>query len=130
MVIHFMLAEWVFMLSFSDQYVKVSLYHKLIRQYQWKSSKKKQTISPTYNERFEFDVLDMNVDSLLLEILVMDYDRFGRDIVIGTVKIGANVSEDSCKVHWEEVIRSPNTAVSRWHCMSRTESARSKTHTL
>ncbi len=106
------------------------LYHKDVRLIQWKSSKKKQTLSPTYNERFEFDVRKMNVDSLVLEVLVMDYDRFGSDIVIGMVKIGADVSEASCRAHWEELVRSPGTTVSRWHNMSRADSATSKTYTL
>ncbi len=116
-----------FLFFVSDPYIKVYLHHKLIRQYQWKSSIKKQTVSPIYNERFQFNVLEMSLDEVTLEILVMDYDRFGRDSVIGSVQIGADVSEDSCKTHWEELVSTPSRAVSRWHSVAPVQLARTYT---
>ncbi|XP_064397992.1 synaptotagmin-7-like isoform X2 [Halichondria panicea] len=110
-----------------DPYIKVRLHHKLIRQYQWKSSIKKQTVSPIYNEQFQFDVLQMSLDKVTLELLVMDYDRFGRDSVIGSVQIGADVSEDSCKTHWEELVSTPSHAVSRWHSVTSVKLTRTYT---
>ena len=116
-----------FLFFVSDPYIKVYLHHKLIRQYQWKSSIKKQTVSPIYNERFQFNVLEMSLDEVTLEILVMDYDRFGRDSVIGSVQIGADVSEDLCKTHWEELVSTPSHAVSRWHSVAPVQLARTYT---
>lgn len=57
----------------------------------------------------------MNIDAISIEFIIMDYDRFSRDDVVGTVRVGADAIEESCLAHWEEIIASPNHAVSRWH---------------
>lgn len=97
--------------------MKVYLYHHGVCQHKWKSSIKKQCLTPVFNEPFEFDILNMTVDSMSIELIIMDYDRFSRDTVVGTVEIGSKASEESCHSHWDEVISAPNQAVSRWHRM-------------
>lgn len=83
-----------------------------------------------YNEQFAFDIRDMTLDNVALKFMVMDYDRFGRDIVIGTVMIGTNVTEDMSKAHWEEITKTPNHAVSRWHKMVHRLHTTRRTYTL
>ena len=80
-----------------------------------------------YNEQFQFDIFNMTVDNIFLEFIVMDYDRFSRDDIVGTVRVGSDVTEESCRAHWEEVIASPNHAVSRWHRI--VPKGRPRTHT-
>ncbi len=46
----------------------------------------------------------MSVDELQVEILVMDYDRFGRNNELGSVSFGCDVNRESGKVHWNKVI--------------------------
>lgn len=42
-----------------------------------KTSTKRNTLNPVYNEAIVFDVLPENIEQISLLIAVMDYDRFG-----------------------------------------------------
>ena len=45
----------------------------------------------------------------------MDYDRFSRNDHVGIVDFGCEVSHDSGRNHWQEIIDSPREAISHWH---------------
>lgn len=62
-------------LSFSDPYVKVSLLCDGRRLKKKKTTIKKNTLNPTYNEAIIFDIPPENMDQVSLLISVMDYDR-------------------------------------------------------
>ena len=51
----------------------------------------------------------------MLQIVVMDYDRFSRNDHVGIVDLGCDVSNDSGRNHWEEIINSPKEPISHWH---------------
>ena len=98
-----------------DPYVKLDLYYKDRRVHKWKTSVKKNTLIPVYNEPFKFDLSRMDVKDVTLEAIVMDYDRFGRNDIIGMVTLGSNVSDETGKAHWLEMLSSPRQQVSHWH---------------
>ncbi len=81
----------------------------------WKTSVRKNTLIPIFNERFQFHVPYMDLSSVALEIRVMDYDRFTPNDLMGVVLIGENVAQESGREHWAEMISSVNQAVSNWH---------------
>lgn len=60
----------------SDPYVKVSLMCEGRRLKKRKTSTKRNTLNPVYNEAIVFDVPPENIDQISLLIAVMDYDRF------------------------------------------------------
>lgn len=60
---------------FSDPYVKVSLMCEGKRIKKRKTSVKKNTLNPVYNEALVFDVPQENVDDVYLVVKVIDYDR-------------------------------------------------------
>lgn len=62
-------------LFFSDPYVKVSLLCDGRRLKKKKTTIKKNTLNPTYNEAIIFDIPPENMDQVSLLISVMDYDR-------------------------------------------------------
>lgn len=99
-----------------DPYVAINFLEGNARKEKWKSSTKKDSIMVVYNEPFQF-CSSNNFSDTTLEIVVLNYDRFGRDEVIGKVSIGLNVSSDSGRAHWSEALSSPNHAVSRWHML-------------
>ncbi len=76
---------------------------------------KKNTLSPVFNEAFVFDVARMNPSGISLEILVMDYDRFKTNELVGVIIIGGKSPHDSGRSHWEEIMGSPRHRVCRWH---------------
>ncbi len=99
----------------SDPYVKLYLLHKGVRQAKWKTSVKRNTLTPVFNESFQFDVSQMELADVALEAVVMDYDRFSRNDLVGEAFIGDHVLTASGRSHWAEVTSFPCVSVSRWH---------------
>lgn len=62
---------------FLDPYVKVSLMCEGRRLKKRKTSTKRNTLNPIYNEAIVFDVPPENIEQISLLIAVMDYDRLG-----------------------------------------------------
>ena len=50
-----------------------------------KTTHKKKTLSPEWNEKFTFNVKD--TVTAQLELNVKDYERFGKNVTIGTAKV-------------------------------------------
>lgn len=61
--------------SFPDPYVKVSLMCQGKRVKKKKTSVKKTTLNPVYNEALVFDVPAENIEDVTLVVKVIDYDR-------------------------------------------------------
>ncbi len=59
----------------TDPYVKVSLICEGRRLKKRKTTTKKNTLNPVYNEAIIFDIPPENVEQVSLSIIVMDYDR-------------------------------------------------------
>ena len=57
----------------------------------------------------------MDIRDVIMEAFVMDHDRFYRNTVVGMVTLGSNVSDESGKAHWLEMLSSPRQQVSHWH---------------
>lgn len=62
--------------SLLDPYVKVSLICDGRRLKKKKTSIKKNTLNPTYNEAIIFDIPPDSMDHVSLHISVMDYDLY------------------------------------------------------
>lgn len=67
--------NWKNMTCFSDPYVKVYLICAGRRLKKRKTTIKKSTLNPAYNEAIVFDIPPENVEQVSLSIMVMDYDR-------------------------------------------------------
>ena len=101
----------------TDPYVKVYILHKGKKHDKWKSTIKRNTLLPIFNEPFQFDISNLNVLDLSLEFVVMDYDRFSKDDLVGQVLVGPNAKDEMGQTHWEELISNPNQPISRWHAI-------------
>lgn len=69
-----MAAEWI--LCLADPYVKVYLVCDGRRLKKRKTTTKKSTLNPVFNEAIIFDIPPENVEQVSLSIMVMDYDRW------------------------------------------------------
>uniref|UniRef100_A0A3Q2DEE8 Synaptotagmin IXa n=1 Tax=Cyprinodon variegatus TaxID=28743 RepID=A0A3Q2DEE8_CYPVA len=98
----------------SDPYVKVSLMCKGQRLKKRKTSTKRNTLNPVYNEAIVFDVLPENIEQISLLIAVMDYDRVGHNEVIGVCRVG-NDADSLGREHWSEMLTYPRKPVAHWH---------------
>lgn len=95
--------------------MKLNLLYKGERLYKWKTSIKKNTLLPKFNEAFTFNIAGLDVSEITLQALVMDHSTIGKDEHLGTVPIGGEVDQKSGRMHWALVLTSPNESVNLWH---------------
>ncbi|XP_059959475.1 liprin-beta-2 isoform X5 [Mesoplodon densirostris] len=100
----------------SDPYVKVSLMCDGRRLKKRKTSTKRNTLNPVYNEAIVFDVPPENIDQIYLSIAVMDYDRVGHNEIIGVCQVG-NEAERLGRDHWSEMLSYPRKPIAHWHSL-------------
>ncbi|XP_038676358.1 synaptotagmin-6-like isoform X2 [Scyliorhinus canicula] len=100
--------------GFSDPYVKVSLLCEGRRLKKKKTTIKKNTLNPSYNEAIIFDIPPENMDQVSLLISVMDYDRVGHNEIIGVCRVGIN-AEGLGRDHWNEMLAYPRKPIAHWH---------------
>ncbi|KAJ8261632.1 hypothetical protein GJAV_G00156510 [Gymnothorax javanicus] len=97
----------------SDPYVKVSLLCEGRRLKKRKTTTKKSTLNPQYNEAIIFDIPSENVEQVSLSIMVMDYDRVGHNEVIGVCRTGPD-AEGLGRDHWNEMLAYPRVSQSHY----------------
>uniref|UniRef100_W5MWV4 Synaptotagmin 6 n=1 Tax=Lepisosteus oculatus TaxID=7918 RepID=W5MWV4_LEPOC len=98
----------------ADPYVKVSLICDGRRLKKKKTTIKKNTLNPTYNEAIIFDIPPESMDQVSLLISVMDYDRVGHNEIIGVNRVGSN-AEGLGRDHWNEMLAYPRKPIAHWH---------------
>ncbi|XP_029012365.1 synaptotagmin-6 [Betta splendens] len=100
--------------GYSDPYVKVSLICDGRRLKKKKTSIKKNTLNPTYNEAIIFDIPPDSMDHVSLHISVMDYDLVGHNEIIGVMRVGCH-AEGLGRDHWNEMLAYPRKPIAHWH---------------
>ncbi|XP_033942199.1 synaptotagmin-6 [Pseudochaenichthys georgianus] len=100
--------------GYSDPYVKVSLVCDGRRLKKKKTSIKKNTLNPTYNEAIIFDIPPDSMDHVSLHISVMDYDLVGHNEIIGVMRLGCH-AEGLGRDHWNEMLAYPRKPIAHWH---------------
>lgn len=84
----------------------------------WKTTMKKSTLNPVYNELCEIDVSTMSIEDVQVDVVVMKYDRFGHNDEVGSVSFGDDVSHKSGQEHWKKIMVTTNAPISKWHVLS------------
>ncbi|XP_070123312.1 synaptotagmin-6 isoform X1 [Equus caballus] len=102
--------------GYSDPYVKVSLLCDGRRLKKKKTTIKKNTLNPVYNEAIIFDIPPENMDQVSLLISVMDYDRVGHNEIIGVCRVGIS-AEGLGRDHWNEMLAYPRKPIAHWHSL-------------
>ncbi|KAA0190410.1 hypothetical protein HAZT_HAZT009795 [Hyalella azteca] len=100
--------------SSTDPYVKVIVMCQGRRIKKKKTSVKKATLDPVYNESLVFDVPNENVDDVTLLVKVIDYDRLGANELLGAVVIGS-AALGLGREHWQEMLECPRRPVAQWY---------------
>nr|CAD7196452.1 unnamed protein product [Timema douglasi] len=98
----------------TDPYVKVYLLCQGKRIKKKKTTVKKATLNPVYNEALVFDVPADNVEEVSLIVKVIDYDRIGHNELMGCTAIGSSfigIGRD----HWLEMLDNPRKPVAQWY---------------
>ncbi|CAF1514227.1 unnamed protein product [Adineta steineri] len=100
----------------SDPYVKLSLMMNGKRLKKKKTSIKKCTLNPYYNESFTFEVPFEQIQKVQLAVTVVDYDRIGTSEPIGKVVLGCNATGTELR-HWSDMLASPRRPIAQWHSL-------------
>ncbi|KAG5675101.1 hypothetical protein PVAND_005031 [Polypedilum vanderplanki] len=100
----------------SDPYVKIAIMQNGKRLKKKKTSIKKCTLNPYYNESFSFEVPFEQIQKVNLVVTVVDYDRIGTSEPIGKVVLGYNATGTELR-HWSDMLASPRRPIAQWHTL-------------
>nr|XP_046251012.1 synaptotagmin VIII [Scatophagus argus]XP_046251013.1 synaptotagmin VIII [Scatophagus argus]XP_046251014.1 synaptotagmin VIII [Scatophagus argus]XP_046251015.1 synaptotagmin VIII [Scatophagus argus]XP_046251016.1 synaptotagmin VIII [Scatophagus argus] len=98
----------------SDPYVKVQLALDKRKWKKRKTSVKKKTLNPYYNESFTFDVSFDQIQRVNLVISVWDHDAMTRNDPIGKIFLGCDATGNQLR-HWADMLSNPRQPVAQWH---------------
>ncbi|XP_017555625.1 synaptotagmin VIII isoform X1 [Pygocentrus nattereri] len=100
----------------SDPYIKVQL---ILDKKKWKKKKttvKKQTLNPYFNESFTFEVSFEQIQKVQLVISVWDHDKMSRNDAIGKIFLGCDATGNQLR-HWADMLSNPRRPVAQWHTL-------------
>ncbi|ESO83473.1 synaptotagmin 1 [Lottia gigantea] len=100
----------------SDPYVKIALYQGSKRLKKKKTTIKKRTLNPYFNESFTYEVPFEQIQKVQLIITVVDYDRIGTSEPIGRVLLGCNSTGTELR-HWSDMLANPRRPIAQWHTL-------------
>ncbi|XP_074489549.1 synaptotagmin VIII [Sebastes fasciatus] len=98
----------------SDPYVKIQL---ALDKRKWKKKKtsvKKRTLNPYYNESFTFNVSFEQIQRVNLVISMWDHDAMTRNDTMGKIFLGCDAAGNQLR-HWADMLSNPRRPVAQWH---------------
>ncbi|KAI5095413.1 double C2-like domains, delta, partial [Silurus meridionalis] len=103
--------------GYSDPFVKIILQPDMGKKSKYKTSVKKKTLNPEFNEEFFYEVPHEQLAKKTLEISVWDYDLGMSNDFIGGVELGINAKGERLK-HWFECLKYKGKKVEYWHTLT------------
>lgn len=100
----------------SDPYVKIHLMQNAKRLKKKKTTIKKNTLNPYYNESFSFEVPFEQIQKVQVVITVLDYDKLGKNEAIGKCFVGYNGTGMGLR-HWSDMLANPRRPIAQWHTL-------------
>ncbi|XP_063783468.1 synaptotagmin-1 isoform X2 [Pseudophryne corroboree] len=101
----------------SDPYVKIHLMQNGKRLKKKKTTIKKNTLNPYYNESFSFEVPFEQIQKVQVVVTVLDYDKIGKNDAIGKVFVGYNCTGAELR-HWSDMLANPRRPIAQWHTLT------------
>lgn len=105
------------MIGGSDPFVKITMVHfeKPIKTK--KTSGKKNTIDPVFNESINFNITPQQLENTSIVVTVWDYNSKSKDDFVGRVVLGKYGSGPHEYTHWNRMLTSQRSAVAQWHSL-------------
>ncbi|XP_005802095.1 synaptotagmin-1-like [Xiphophorus maculatus] len=100
----------------SDPYVKIHLMQNGKRLKKKKTTIKKNTLNPYYNESFSFEVPSEQLEKVQIAVTVLDYDKIGKNDAIGKLLLGGNSTGTELR-HWSDMLANPRRPIAQWHSL-------------
>ncbi|KAF7688816.1 double C2-like domain-containing protein beta isoform X2 [Silurus meridionalis] len=103
--------------GFSDPYVKTYLKPDENKKSKHKTTVKKKTLNPEFNEEFFYEIKYTELSKKTLEVTVWDYDIGKSNDFIGGVSLGINANGERLK-HWFDCLKNKDKKIERWHTLT------------
>ncbi|XP_044870464.1 double C2-like domain-containing protein alpha [Mauremys mutica] len=103
--------------GYSDPYVKTYLKPDMEKKSKHKTSVKKKTLNPEYNEEFFYEIDQSELAQKSLEITVWDYDIGKSNDFIGGATLGLDSKGERLR-HWLGCLQSPDQRWEQWHTLT------------
>ncbi|XP_019369365.1 PREDICTED: synaptotagmin-2 [Gavialis gangeticus] len=100
----------------SDPYVKIHLLQNGKRLKKKKTTVKKKTLNPYFNESFSFEIPFEQIQKVTVVITVLDYDKLGKNEAIGKIFVGNNSTGTELR-HWSDMLANPRRPIAQWHSL-------------
>ncbi|XP_009868863.1 PREDICTED: synaptotagmin-2 [Apaloderma vittatum] len=100
----------------SDPYVKIHLLQNGKRLKKKKTTVKKKTLNPYFNESFSFEIPFEQIQKVQVVITVLDYDKLGKNEAIGKIFTGCNSTGTELR-HWSDMLANPRRPIAQWHSL-------------
>ncbi|XP_041351689.1 synaptotagmin-7-like isoform X2 [Gigantopelta aegis] len=100
----------------SDPYVKIWLMQGGQKIEKKKTTIKKRSLNPVFNESFIFDIPWEKMRESSLDVAVMDFDKLGRNELIGKILLGGHSGPMETR-HWNDMVSKPRQQVAQWHLL-------------
>ncbi|XP_046882435.1 synaptotagmin-2-like [Hypomesus transpacificus] len=104
----------------SDPYVKIALLQGGKKLKKKKTTVKKNTLNPYYNESFSFEIPLETMQKILVVVTVFDYDKIGKNDAIGKIFVGSKATGLGLK-HWSDMLSNPRRPIAQWHPLQQEE---------
>ncbi|KAL8594178.1 hypothetical protein ACOMHN_018118 [Nucella lapillus] len=104
----------------ADPFVRVSLLVEGKKVKRKKTSVRRASINPVWNEALAFNVPAEVLPKVTLEISVLDHDLIGHGDVLGTCVLGAGCSTGGEGLsHWNEMMHNQRKSIAHWHTLKK-----------
>ncbi|KAG8140596.1 hypothetical protein E2320_003262 [Naja naja] len=103
--------------GYSDPYVKTYLKPDEEKKSKHKTTVKKKTLNPEFNEDFFYEIEQSDLGHKSLEITVWDYDIGKSNDFIGGVTLGLGASGE-CRQHWLSCLQTSDCRLEHWHTLT------------
>lgn len=101
----------------SDPFVKVSLCQNGKVMKSRKTSIKKNTIDPVFNESINFNVTPDMLDCISLVVTVWDHNSKSRDDFVGRIILGRQATGQYELNHWNRMMQCHRSPIAQWHTL-------------
>ncbi|XP_033909476.3 synaptotagmin-2-like isoform X1 [Acipenser ruthenus] len=104
----------------SDPYIKIQL---ILDKKKWKKKKtsvKKKTLNPYFNESFTFEVPFKQIQKVQMVISAWDHDKVSKNDAIGKIFLGCSASGNQLR-HWSDMLSNPRRPIAQWHTLQSVE---------
>ncbi|XP_078741241.1 double C2-like domain-containing protein beta, partial [Lampetra fluviatilis] len=103
--------------GYSDPFVKIYLRPDSGKKAKHKTSVKKKTLNPEFNEEFLFEIPHGDLAKKTVDVMVWDYDLGKSNDFIGGVQLGINAKGEQLK-HWFDCLKNKDRRIERWHSLT------------